>query len=128
LLLLKVTHNSSVSNMSGPGDDGQLAGHELHDVLRMNRNLRGFESWDEKSIAERTEEATSALIRTWPAPEGHDVVPTARTIGSDTRYVPFRELVAAGVIPPGAELCGRGDLSVRSTGTPEGYIDFNGRD
>ena len=93
----------------------------------MNRKLRGFESWDEKSIAERTEEATSALIRTWPAPEGHDVVPTARTSGSDTRYVPFRELVAAGIIPPGTELFGRGDLSVRATVTPEGNIDVNGR-
>ena len=127
LTLLTSSLNSSVSNRAWPGEDGKRAVLERHDVLLMNRKLRGFESWDEKSIAERTEEATSALIRTWPAPEGHDVVPTARTSGSDTRYVPFRELVAAGIIPPGTELFGRGDLSVRATVTPEGNIDVNGR-
>ena len=127
LTLLTSSLNSSVSNRSWPGEDGKRAVLERHDVLLMNRKLRGFESWDEKSIAERTEEAISALIRTWPAPEGHDVVPAARTSGSDTRYVPFRELVAAGIIPPGTELFGRGDSSVRATVTPEGNIAVNGR-
>lgn len=57
LTLLTSSLNSSVSNRAWPGEDGKRAALERHDVLLINRGLRGVESWDEKSIIERTEAA-----------------------------------------------------------------------
>lgn len=127
LTLLTSSLNSSLSNKAWPGENGKRVALEQHDVLLINRGLRGLESWDEESIAQRTEEATEALIRTWTAPAGHDVVPATRTSESGTRYVAFRELVAAGIVAPGTELFGRGDPSIQATVTREGTIDVRGQ-
>lgn len=108
LTLLTSSLNSSVSNKAWPEEKRKRAALENHDVLLINRGLRGRKSWDENVISERTGAAADALIRTWPVPECHDVVPVARTGKCNTQDIAFREIVAIGILPPGTELFGRG--------------------
>lgn len=126
LTLLTSSLNSSLSNRAWAGEDGKRAALTRHDVLLINRGLRDRHMWDEESIVERNEAAVEALIRTWPAPPGHDVFPEARTSGSDYRYVAFRELVGAGIIPAATVVYGGGDPSIQATITDEGDFEVDG--
>lgn len=44
----------------------------------INRPLREASMWDERGIDRRTMVSVEAVICTWPAPAGHDVVPEVR--------------------------------------------------
>ncbi|MGD8214263.1 DUF262 domain-containing protein [Aestuariimicrobium sp. Y1814] len=104
LTLLTQTLNTSVSNGPWSGPSGKRAALERHDVLLMNRPLRDSEQWDEQAINARTLAGVEALLRTWPAPEGHDVLPSLRRQDAADNYIELREMVAIGQLAPGTVL------------------------
>lgn len=108
LTLLTSTLNSSISNGPWSGASGKREALVRHDLLLMNRRLRAVDQWDEHMIDSRGREIADAIIRTWPTPEGHKVVPKAWGGEPTERWIEFRELVAAGLLKVGDTLMGRG--------------------
>ncbi|MGA4670609.1 GmrSD restriction endonuclease domain-containing protein [Propionibacteriaceae bacterium Y1923] len=126
LTLLTQTLNTSVSNGPWSGPSGKRAALERHDVLLMNRPLRDSEQWDEQAINARTLAGVEALLRTWPAPEGHDVLPSLRRQDAADNYIELREMVAIGQLAPGTVLYAGGDRSRTATVTKDGALLVEG--
>lgn len=123
LTLLTTPLNSSVSNRAWSGKQEAMT---RHDVLLLNRPLRDAADWDEASIDRRTTVSLGAVVRTWPVPEGHDVVPGKRQSELDTSWIDFRHVVAVGLVEPGTTLRARGDRGATATVLADGRIDFRG--
>lgn len=126
LTLLTMGLNSSVSNRAWDGPRGKRESLTLHDVLLINRPLRNATEWDEKSIDRRTKSMTDAIIRTWPAPEGHTVTPGTGKVEADTAWVDFRHVVGVGLVKPGTVLRSRSDRTLTATVLADGRIEFDG--
>lgn len=127
LTLLTQSLNSAVSHGPWSGPSGKRAALQRHDVLLMNRSLRDQEDWNESAIDRRTADGVEALLRTWPAPAGHEVSPSVRKQASaDADWVDFREMVAIGLIAPGTVLYGRGDRSQTAVVRADGSLLVNG--
>ena len=73
LTLLTDSLNSTVSNGPWSGPNGKKEGLEGHDVLLLNRDLlkRAGDEWTDDAVRVRTGDLTRAILRIWPAPEGH---------------------------------------------------------
>ncbi|GAA1730516.1 GmrSD restriction endonuclease domain-containing protein [Brachybacterium phenoliresistens] len=126
LTLLTTPLNSSLSNRAWSGAGGKREVLTRHDVLLVNRPLRDADGWDEESIDRRTGASIDALIRTWPAPDGHSIVPEARKGQSDAAWIDFRRIVAAGLVAPGTRLRPRGDRDVVAVVLADGRIEVDG--
>ena len=123
LTLLTTPLNSSVSNRAWSGKQEAIT---RHDVLLMNRQLREAPEWSEPAIDRRTAVSVEAVIRTWPVPEGHAVVPEVRKSDVDSSWIDFRHVVAVGLVAPGTLLSARGDRDATATVLADGRIEFNG--
>lgn len=129
LTLLTQSLNSSVSNGPWNGPRGKRVALEGSDTLLMTRDPRKVEDWSEERIAERTCSMTSALLKTWPAPEGHNPDPIKRTEQEAAGWVMLRDLVASGHLAVGTILVAReGSYEGRSaTVTPDGLLEMGGK-
>jgi hypothetical protein len=108
LTLITSALNSAVSNGPWTGEDGKHAQLEKHDVLLMNRRIREVAAggWDEELIDRRSEQMVDALLATWPVPDGHVGTVTGRT-ASQHADASLKDLVVAGLLPPGTRLKAR---------------------
>ena len=81
LTLLTQTLNAEVSNGPWLGAKGKHAALQNHDVCLMTRDVRQQyeDGWTEEAIDARTEEMVTALLDTWPVPEGHEATSTSRS-------------------------------------------------
>lgn len=109
LTLLTSSLNSSISNGPWLGEKGKRARLEKHDVLLMNRRIRDASEagWNELRIDERTETLIDAVIATWTVPTGHIGSVSQGAAGKDSGSATLRQLVAAGLVPPGTHLRSR---------------------
>lgn len=106
LTLLTGSLNSKVSNGSWPTKRAAL---KKHDTLLLNSRMLlqvADESWDEEQISRRADLLIDALLSTWPVPKDHvgEVVDPA---SQENAWVEVKDLVAAGLIPPGTRLFAR---------------------
>ena len=122
LTLLTTQLNSSVSNRAWSGKREALT---RHDVLLINRGLRDAEEWNEASIDRRTADAISAIVRTWPVPEGHEVTPAAVHGEVDTAWIDFRHVVAVGLVEEGTRLRARSPHDASAVVLADGRIQVN---
>lgn len=129
LTLLTQTLNSSVSNGPWNGPKGKREALEGSDILLMTRKPRKTEDWSEERIVERTHSMTSALLETWPAPEGHNPDPVKRTEQEAAGWVTLRDLVASGHLAVGTILIAReGSADGRhATVTADGLLEMDGK-
>ena len=127
LVLLPSRFNASVSN--GPWGDGLTKGKRAafkSDVIDLlTRDVADSATWDEESIALRSENLISALLEIWPVPSGHSgelqwVDPSAKVSLSD--------LLDAGKLSVGQTLTARG-LAMTGFGRvlATGDIEVDGR-
>ncbi|MBE9404278.1 DUF262 domain-containing protein [Brachybacterium sp. p3-SID1565] len=123
LTLLTTSLNSSVSNRAWAGKQEALT---RHDVLLMNRGLRDAVDWDEASISRRTADAIDAVIRTWPVPTDHTVVPESHKGEADTSWIDFRHVVGVGLIEPGTTLRARNPHEATASVLADGRIEVRG--
>lgn len=106
LTLITGSLNASISNGAWLGETGKRAALHRHDVFLMNRRIVDESSggWDERRIDERTEEMITAVLATWPAPDGHQ----GKTIDRSTRLskatASYADVIAAGLIEIGTTL------------------------
>lgn len=106
LTLLTGSLNASVSNAAWLGEGGKRSGLKRHDVFLMNRPLTddSVDGWDEARIAERTDDMITALLETWPAPDGHE----GKTVDRSSRFskatTSYADLISAGLVEVGAVL------------------------
>lgn len=128
LTLLTGSLNAKVSNGPWSGPDGKRAALARSDTLLITRDPREHDTWEEPDIDARTEDMVSALIATWPAPEGHNPVAVRRTEDEQTTYVSIKDLVARGLIQPGTALRPRaGEHEHRAAVvTAKGLIEVDG--
>lgn len=130
LTLLTKSLNSSVSNGPWGGPPGKRAALEKHDVLLLNRELRqlGQERWDESLIDQRSDSLASALLATWPVPEGHTGEITEKNSGADVD-VTVTALIAAGLLPVGTQLVSRRSRAVGKAAVvlPNGELQVDDR-
>lgn len=123
LTLLTSSLNSAISNGPWLGNPGKREALVRHDLMLTTRRLRDLDHWDEAEIERRTEDIAGALVAIWPVPEGHEVFPKGvGTGGPESTWVEFRELVAAGLLAPGAVLRPRGDQDVPAVVTDDGRL------
>ena len=108
LTLLTTSLNSSVSNGPWAGPAGKKAKLHQHDTFLLNRPFltADTETWDETAIDRRTEEMINALVATWPVPVGHLGEILDKQTAAPT-WIEFKDLVAAGLVAPGAVLIPR---------------------
>lgn len=126
LTLITSSLNSAVSNGPWTGETGKRAQLEKHDVLLTNRRIRDVSAagWNEHLIDERTSDMVDALLATWPVPPGHVGTVAPRT-STQTSEVTVKDLIAAGLLPPGTVLharpgqWGRVECTVLATGELE---------
>ncbi|WP_315073818.1 DUF262 domain-containing protein [uncultured Microbacterium sp.] len=106
LTLITGSLNASVSNGPWLGDTGKRAAIHRHDVFLMNRAIvdASADSWDERRIDERTEEMITAVIATWPIPEGHEGKTTDRSSRLSKATASYADVIAAGLLEVGATL------------------------
>lgn len=106
LTLLTGPLNASVSNAAWLGDRGKRAGLRSHDVLLMNRAVidDSANGWDETKITERTDAMITALLETWPVPEGHEGKTVDRSARFSKATTSYAHLISAGLVEVGAVL------------------------
>lgn len=122
LTLLTSSLNSRVSN--GPWDR-KRAEVRHHDTLLMNSHLLheyAAGEWNESTIDRRSATLIAHLLECWPVPVGHTgEVVDARDVSQT--WVEVKDLVEAGLLPPGTELLPRqGNWSTRVAVVREGGI------
>jgi hypothetical protein len=106
LTLLTGSLNAAVSNAAWLGEKGKRAAINKHDVFLMNRALfeRSEDGWNESLIDARTRELTSALLETWPVPEGHKGTVVDRSSRLSKATASYAHLIDAGLLAVGAVL------------------------
>lgn len=125
LALLPQPFNSSVSNL-GWGErygDGKREAFRSSSTDLLLRDVLEEDVWDEAAIERRTERMVEGILRTWPAPDGHEVVREAAT-ASAARGTDVAFLLERGKLRDGDELHGAGRFAgrraiVRADGTLE---------
>jgi len=131
LTLLTAKLNGSVSNGPWIGVDGKgkRAALQEHDVLMLNRELvkTAGDDWTDEGIRERTKYVTEAILKIWPAPQGHhSVFSVERT--APRRRVELVDLVGAGLLAAGTILHARRKKLSHRTATvlQDGQLDVDG--
>jgi hypothetical protein len=129
LTLLTSVLNSSVSN--GPWPQKRAALHE-HDVLKLNSDLvsEAGESWDEEAILERGQRLTDDIVAIWPGHgRGRPDASRSKDRGPWTRTISLSDLIAAGLLPAGAELTSKSATfrERRAIVRSDGRIEVNGK-
>lgn len=129
LTLLTQSLNSSVSNAPWNGAKGKRQALDTSDTLLMTRAPRKTEDWNEQRINDRTSSMTTALLETWPAPQGHNPDPVKRSEQEAAGWVMLRDLVASGHLPVGTILTAReGNYEGRAaTVTADGLLEMDGK-
>ncbi|KJL33115.1 GmrSD restriction endonuclease domain-containing protein [Microbacterium oxydans] len=96
----------TVSNGAWLGTGGKRAELHRHDVFLMNRAVfdTSESGWDERLIDDRTETLISALIATWPVPDGHEGKTVDRTARLSKATASYADVIAAGLVEVGASL------------------------
>ena len=129
LTLLTQSLNSTVSNGPWNGAKGKQQALDASDTLLMTREPRKSEEWNEERINDRTHSMVTALLETWPAPEGHNPDPVKRSEQESAGWVTLRDLVASGHLPVGTVLAAReGNYEGRAaTVTADGLLEMDGK-
>jgi len=136
LTLLTEALNSSVSNAPwrhpNEGRPGKRETIDDHDQFLMNRAVVKMapEEWTELLIDQRSEEMITALLETWPVPEGHLGVVVDPADASALHSITLDQLVASGLVSPGTELVSRAGQWERATATvtASGQLDLGGQE
>lgn len=127
LTLLSSRLNAKVSNAAWSIKRDALL---EHDVLKLNGDLLGSagDSWTDEKIRARTLAMAATIVDIWPVPPGHKSV-FGRTEARQKRRVGLDDLIAAGLVEPGATLYARRKASAGRTATvlPDGRIDVDGK-
>lgn len=127
LTLLSSRLNAKVSNAAWSIKRDALL---EHDVLKLNGDLLGSagDSWTDEKIRARTRAMAATIVDIWPVPPGHKSV-FGRTEARQKRRVGLDDLIAAGLVEPGATLYARRKASAGRTATvlPDGRIDVDGK-
>lgn len=128
LTLLTRTLNGEVSNGPWAGAAGKRAALLNHDVCLMTRAVRQghAEDWTEADIDARTGLLIDALLATWPVPPGHEGHVDQPVVAGAS--VSVAQLVAAGLLMPGAELSPRDPGLPRALVTEQGRLVIDGRE
>lgn len=128
LTLLTTALNSKVSNGPWSVKRGALREHDTH--LLNSRLLRalGDAEWDESRIDARTDELIEALLRVWPAPDGH-VGSVVDPQGKAQDWIQVKDLVAAGLLAAGTVLSPRAGRweNRQAMVRPDGLIEIEGQ-
>lgn len=106
LTLITGSLNASVSNGAWLGEGGKRDEFNRHDVFLMNRDVivRSGDGWDESHIAARAEDMITAIIATWPVPDGHDGKTVDHSMRLSKATASYAHLVSEGLIDVGATL------------------------
>lgn len=103
LTLITGSLNASVSNGAWLGNSGKRASIHRHDVFLMNRKIieSSADGWDEPLIDDRTEELITAVMATWPVPEGHEGKTVDRSTRLSKATASYADVIAAGLLEVG---------------------------
>ena len=126
LTLLTRALNSKVSN--APWLSKRIA-LQAHDVLKLNVDLLSTagDDWSDDKIRIRTTKLVDSVIAIWPVPPGHQST-HAQAVSRPRHRIGVADLIAAGLIEPGATLYARGTAHSDRTATvlPDGRLDIDG--
>jgi len=127
LTLLTSKLNSKVSNSAWIEKKKHV---DEHDLLQLNKHVLkvGANDWTDQDITDRTELLIAALLKIWPAPQGHKVDRRKETNRSSSS-VSVSDLLAAGLIQPGQILYSRPGRHGGFTAQilPDGRIEVDGQ-
>jgi hypothetical protein len=130
LTLVTKRLNSKLSNAPWLGAEGKREVLEEHDVLFLNREVRGKTPmpWTEQSIRQRTREFAKLICRIWAVPEGYKSEYHPEKVTPRRHKVDLADLLSVRLIEGGTPLFRRGKKHPAPVATllGDGRIEVDG--